>query len=56
MIVLVLKSVQQSNLEAFLTGLDRAEIRYLTSFHAVTAVFELFTLYLVSSPKLQFSR
>jgi hypothetical protein len=54
-IVLVLKIVQQSNLEAFLTGLDRAEIRYLTSFHAVTAVFEYFTLYLVSSSKLQFS-
>jgi hypothetical protein len=55
-IVLVLKTVQQSNLEAFLIGLDRAEIRYLTSFHAVTTVFEYFTLYLVSSTKLQFSQ
>lgn len=50
----MLKTIQQSNLEAFLTGLDRAEIRYLTSFHAVTAVFEFFTLYLVSSPSSNF--
>ncbi|OCL09185.1 hypothetical protein AOQ84DRAFT_221144 [Glonium stellatum] len=37
----------KSNLEAFLTGLDCTEIRYLTSVHAVTAVFEFFTLYLI---------
>jgi hypothetical protein len=52
----VLKIVQQAKLEDFLAMLDCVDIRSLTSFHAVTAVFEFFSLYLVSSSKFQFLR